>query len=531
MTAQDSRPDPLSLLDPTALADLLEAFEPQTGRQPSLALFSRHGAFVAGRAEWPQAALRALRRTLAGTEEETHDAGFQAVPLRVQGETAGLLLATPSVGRRVLHPLQRALTVLLGQALELRDAADEQLAERRRADLFYRLGETIGATLDLDQIAGPLTVVALRATGAEAGVLLLHPSDDASGELMLQASVGEPQRVAELVVAARAAARRSAFAGDEAGPPTDEPTSGGPVLTAPVGSGDLPLGVLALGRPPDAARFGPHEERLISALATGVGIEKARYHRRELQRQRQEQELAIGRRIQLSLLPRGAPEVAGWEFHATYRAAREVGGDFYDFIGVPGESGLLGLSIGDVTGKGVPAALMMATTRVLLRTGATAGASPAAVLARANRQIVEDNRSGLFATVLQARLELGSGRVTFANAGHERPILVRAGGRARRLPIGGPLLGLYRTVEPTEMTIALGAGDLLVLYTDGVTDARSPRRGFFGERRLLAAIRDGRGGTAAGVGAAIVAAVDAFSAGAPQFDDLTLLVVRRTGSG
>jgi sigma-B regulation protein RsbU (phosphoserine phosphatase) len=168
---------------------------------------------------------------------------------------------------------------------------------------------------------------------------------------------------------------------------------------------------------------------------------------------------------------------------------------------------------------------------VLLRTAATAGSSPAAVLAGANRQIVDDNRSGLFATVLQAQVELGSGRVTFANAGHEPPILVRAGGRARRLPLGGRLLGLYRTVEPAETTIALEAGDLLVLYTDGVTDARSPRRGFFGERRLLAAIRDARGRTAADVGAAIVDAVDAFSAGAPQYDDLTLLVVRRTGSG
>jgi serine phosphatase RsbU (regulator of sigma subunit) len=529
MTAEDSRPDPLSLLDPTALADLLEAFEARPGQQ--LALFTSRGTFVAGRADWPEAAVHAMQRELTDGTEDDSDSGFEALPLQVRGETAGVLLAAAGVARRVLDPLRQALTVLLGQALELRDAADEQLAERRQADLFYRLGETIGATLDLDQIAGPLTVVAQRATGAEAAVLLLHPTDEAGGQLVLQASVGEPQRVAELVAAASAAARRSAFGGDGAGRPTDEPPTGGPVLTAPVGSVDLPLGVLALGRPAGAAPFGSHEERLVSALAAGVGIEKARYHRRELQRQRQEHELAIGRRIQLSLLPRVVPQVADWEFQATYKAAREVGGDFYDFIEVPGDSGLLGLTIGDVTGKGVPAALMMATTRVLLRTGVTAGASPAAVLAGANRQIVEDNRSGLFATVLQARLELGSGGVTLANAGHEPPILVRAGGRARRLSLGGPLLGLYRTVEPAETRIALEAGDLLVLYTDGVTDARSPRRGFFGERRLLAAIRDARGGTAAEVGAAIVAAVDAFSAGAPQFDDLTLLVVRRTGSG
>jgi len=530
MTAEDSRPDPLSLLDPTALAELLEAFEPRPGQQ-GLALFTSRGTFVAGRADWPEAAVHAMQRELTDGTEHDSGSGFEALPLQVGGETAGVLLAAAGVGRRVLDTLRRALTVLLGQARELRDAADEQLAERRQADLFYRLGETIGATLDLDQIAGPLTVVAQRATGAESSALLLHPSDEAGGELLLQASVGDPQRVAELVAAARAAARGSAEGGNEVGTSATEPTSGGPVLTAPVGSGDLPLGMLALGRSPGAAPFGPREERLISALAAGVGIEKARYHGRELQRQRQEHELAIGRRIQLSLLPRGLPQVAGWEFHATYRAAREVGGDFYDFIEVPGDSGLLGLSIGDVTGKGVPAALMMATTRVLLRTGATAGASPAAVLAGANRQIVEDNRSGLFATVLQARLELASGRVTVANAGHEPPILVRAGGRARRLPLGGALLGLYRTVEPAETRIALEAGDLLVLYTDGVTDARSQRRGFFGERRLLAAIRNARGGTAAAVGAAILGAVDAFSAGAPQFDDLTLLVVRRTGSG
>jgi serine phosphatase RsbU (regulator of sigma subunit) len=535
MTVEDSRPEPLTLLDPIALAELLAAFEPRPAR-PSLALFTRREAFVAGRAEWPAAALRALRSALAGGADEISGGKeFRAVPLRIRGETAGALLAASPLRDAILRPLHRSLTVLLGQALELRDAADEQLADRRRADLFYRLGETIGATLDLDQIAGPLTVVAQRATGAEAGALLLYPSDERAderaNELVLQASVGDPARVADLVAAARQMVRGSAGGDGPGAAAASGSPANRPILTAPVGSGDLPLGVLALGRAPGSAPFGANEERLIGALASGVGIEKARYHRRELQRQRQEHELAIGRRIQLSLLPRAAPRMPGWEFHATYRAAREVGGDFYDFIAVPGDAGLLGVTIGDVTGKGVPAALMMATTRILLRNGATSSAGPAEVIAAANRQIVADNRSGLFATVLQARLELASGQVTVANAGHEPPILVRAaGGRARRLAAGGSLLGLFRSVTPPEMRISLAAGDMLVLYTDGVTDARNPRRGLFGERRLLAAIRAARGRPADEVGSAIVAAVDAFSAGAPQFDDLTLVVVRRTGT-
>jgi serine phosphatase RsbU (regulator of sigma subunit) len=529
MRAEDSRPEPITLLDPTALADLLEAFEPQhSGRR--LALFTGAGAFVAGRADCPEPALRAMRQALAEGDDEVRGTGFHVAVLRVRGEAAGALVAAPSVGETVLHPLRRALTVLLGQARELRDAADEQLADRRRADLFYRLGETIGATLDVDQIAGSLTVVAQRATGAQAGALLLYPSEAGAEELVLQASVGDATRVAELVTAAGEVARRAAGAGLGGLPPFAEPPASGPILIAPVGSGDLPLGVLALGRAEGDAPFGAGEERLIGALASGVGIEKARYHRRELQRQRQEQELAIGRKIQLSLLPRAVPQVAGWEFHATYRAAREVSGDFYDFIPVPADPDLMGITIGDVTGKGVPAALMMATTRILLRNGTTSGARPAAVITGANRQIVEDNRSGLFATALQARLELASGRVALANAGHEPPILVRADGRSRRLPAGGALLGLFRSASPAETLISLAPGDLLVLYTDGVTDARSPSRRLFGERRLLAEIRAARGRPADEVGAAIVAAVDAFSAGAPQFDDLTLVIVRRTGS-
>jgi phosphoserine phosphatase RsbU/P len=239
-------------------------------------------------------------------------------------------------------------------------------------------------------------------------------------------------------------------------------------------------------------------------------------------------ELAIARRIQLSLLP-ACPVAPGWTFDAKYLPAREVGGDFYDFLYHARGEGRLEFVIGDVTGKGIPAALMMAHSRAVLRSEAHHAGGPADVLMRANRILTEDRLASLFLSGLYARVDLDSGVVTYANAGHDRPLLIRRDGAKHvELDAPGVILGAFRSIELADCMVQLQPGDTLVFYTDGVTEARDGDGRLFGDERLAEAARSGAvEGDAQGVSRAILDAVADFAGDAAQSDDLTLVVVQR----
>ncbi|HOU41642.1 MAG TPA: SpoIIE family protein phosphatase, partial [Promineifilum sp.] len=201
------------------------------------------------------------------------------------------------------------------------------------------------------------------------------------------------------------------------------------------------------------------------------------------ERQRIEQELRVARLIQQFLLPKSVPDIAGWEVTAYYQPARAVGGDFYDFISFP--DGRIAFVIGDVTDKGVPAALVMATTRTLLRSAAERLVSPGAVLEETNNQLVENIPPKMFVTCLYALLDPASGRLVFANAGHDVPYRrTRAGVvelRARGMP-----LGLLPNMHYEQHEVTLETGDCVLLYSDGLVEAHSPTREMFGFPRLQA---------------------------------------------
>ncbi|HEX6386708.1 MAG TPA: SpoIIE family protein phosphatase [Anaerolineae bacterium] len=248
----------------------------------------------------------------------------------------------------------------------------------------------------------------------------------------------------------------------------------------------------------------------------------------EIKRQRLEEELAIGRQIQLSLLPERCPDVPGWEFAAFYRSARQVGGDLYDFIASADEPHRLGIVIADVTGKGVPAALFMAFSRTILRAESRTSHSPATILRRANQFILQDIRYRLFLSAFYATLDTRSGRLVYANGGHDWPLWLRASsGEVETLAAPGLLLGVFQDVRLEEREVEVAPGDFLIFYTDGLTEARNAAGQFFGEDRLRETL------TAAGATKAdqllqnIVNAVADFTGATPQADDFTLVVVRR----
>ncbi len=248
----------------------------------------------------------------------------------------------------------------------------------------------------------------------------------------------------------------------------------------------------------------------------------------EVTKVRMEQELAVGHQIQLSLLPREAPEIAGWEFASFYQAAREVGGDLFDFIPGPSDSNCLGIVVADVTGKGVPASLLMAVSRTMMRVEARYGHGPAAVLQRTNEMLLQDNRSPLLLTAFFASLDTESGEMRFASAGHDPAVwLCGASGEMRALRGRGMLLGAFRGIPVEEKTQEIAPGDVVVFYTDGLTEARDAAGGFLDLERVEAAIAGARGGSAQDIVDALMTEVHTFTGDEPQSDDLTIVVVRR----
>jgi serine phosphatase RsbU (regulator of sigma subunit) len=281
------------------------------------------------------------------------------------------------------------------------------------------------------------------------------------------------------------------------------------------------------------------EMRLLRLMANqaAIAIEKARLHQEELKMQSMERDLEVGKQIQLSMLPDACPVVPGWECAASYDAARVVGGDFYDFFPLTTEPasngtwepGQLGLVIADVAGKGVPAALFMARGCTTIRTTALVGNGPAAALTQANKLIYRERESQLFLTALYAVLDTTNGRLVYANAGHNPPLWSQAAtGAIQKLDARGIVLGIFGNVELEEREIQVTPGDLLVFYTDGVTEAMNASHDLFGEERLEATLAANAGASAQEVLDAILDAVRVFTGDVEQSDDLTLFVIRRS---
>jgi serine phosphatase RsbU (regulator of sigma subunit) len=203
---------------------------------------------------------------------------------------------------------------------------------------------------------------------------------------------------------------------------------------------------------------------------------------RQEERARIEQEMRTAQLIQQSLLPKDVPAAAGWQFTPYYKPAKEVGGDFYDFIAF--DDGRLGIVIGDVSGKGVPAALVMAITRTMLRTAAGATVSPGEVLARVNDLLSADITPGMFVTCFYALLDIESGQLQYANAGHDPPYRHHDGGASELWATGMPL-GIMPGSCYEEYDVTLAPGDSVLFYSDGLVEAHNTKREMFGFPRLM----------------------------------------------
>ncbi|HSM57962.1 MAG TPA: SpoIIE family protein phosphatase [Candidatus Sulfomarinibacteraceae bacterium] len=280
----------------------------------------------------------------------------------------------------------------------------------------------------------------------------------------------------------------------------------------------------------------------------GASLEKKRLRDRERQYARSlERDLEIGREIQAGFFPERLPQVAGWDVAAFFKAAKQVSGDFYDLFLLAGGSEVA-VIIADVCGKGVGAALFMALFRTLLRAvadqnfalGAGGGNGQPPLSRAANLQnavqltndyIARTHGSAhMFATVFFGVLQPDSGALSYINAGHEQPLLVRRGGGCERLEPTGPALGMFPDMDFSLGQAQLQPGDILLGFTDGVTEARDDAGHFYGERRLLQQAR-APAVSASQVLQRIAQDVQAHAGGAPQSDDITMVALRRSEAG
>jgi sigma-B regulation protein RsbU (phosphoserine phosphatase) len=239
-----------------------------------------------------------------------------------------------------------------------------------------------------------------------------------------------------------------------------------------------------------------------------------------------EQELQLAFRVQRSLMPRTTPDIPGWEFAAWWQPAREVSGDFYDFI-IPSE-GKHGLVIADVSDKGMHAALFMALTRSTLRAASTATGSPAESIACANRLITADSVGSMFVTLFYGEIDPATQSMTYVNCGHNPPIHYRpATHTLAELTRTGIVLGFDTAAPYQQQTFDTQPGDVLVLYTDGVTEAFNTERQLFGEERLVEIVRSEAGGSAANLIEKLQTALKDFTQETPQSDDITVVIGKR----
>jgi sigma-B regulation protein RsbU (phosphoserine phosphatase) len=259
---------------------------------------------------------------------------------------------------------------------------------------------------------------------------------------------------------------------------------------------------------------------------TALAIQNELFKKQTLERERLEREFQLARSIQTNFLPDSLPRWPGWEIAARWETAHEVGGDFYDIFNLGRDR--VGLAIADVSDKGMPAALYMTVARTLIRAYARGARSPAAVLENVNRPLVNDAPNSMFVTAAFAMLWPESGALVYASAGHNRPLIVRAcSGEVEQLPLGGMAMGVYANVKLQDHRLALNPTDILLFYTDGVTESFSPDGEAFGEERLKALLAQNCGKPLPELLDTLERGIGDWRGGAPPSDDTTMLVIRR----
>ena len=392
-------------------------------------------------------------------------------------------------------------------------------------------GQELAQNRPLAELFPLILDLSIQAVNAQRGVLLLLEGD----ELVAKAHKGDAFRISTAVrdrvlherssVLVRDAQLDDAFKGRMSIVEQKVHT----MLAVPLETKDRSIGLIYVDSPFILREFTKNDLSLLTVMANvaAIRIEHARLAEVEAAERIMQRDLSQAAEIQGGMLPAQAPQIAGLDLAGFNVPCRTVGGDYFDFFPYAGQSPSVGLALGDVSGKGMPASLMMMALHARVHVLAENPGNLGDFMARLNKATCATCPSNRFITFFFSVLDAATGNLRFANAGHNPPVLLRASGEAQMLEGGGPVLGIIAVAPYGEQSANLAAGDLLVLYSDGVTEANNLDYDEFGEERLVQVLQQNRTRPAREIVDAVTAALKDFTAGAPQADDITLVVAKR----
>jgi sigma-B regulation protein RsbU (phosphoserine phosphatase) len=299
------------------------------------------------------------------------------------------------------------------------------------------------------------------------------------------------------------------------------------VLAVPLGVSEKVFGIIYADSPISEGRFTEDHLKVLTTLASvaAIRVENARLVEARLERERLERELALASEIQQRFQPTAPPHINGYELQGISFPCYEIGGDYYDFI--EREDGRLVIALGDVSGKGTAAALLMSSLHAAIHAQSASHDSLVATISAVNRYLADNIPANRFVTLFYAELDPESGSLAFLNAGHNPPLIVHNAGTVEQLSSGGLPLGIKRDAEYREGRTQMQLGDVLVIYSDGVTEAVSPSGEEFGPTRLYEVVSRNVEASAAGIRDRIESSLTKFAQGTSAADDITLVIVKR----
>jgi phosphoserine phosphatase RsbU/P len=299
------------------------------------------------------------------------------------------------------------------------------------------------------------------------------------------------------------------------------------VLAVPLGVSDKVFGIIYADSPIAEGRFTEDHLKVLTTLASvaAIRVENARLVEARLERERFERELALASEIQQRFQPTAPPHVSGYELQGISFPCYEIGGDYYDFI--ERDDGRLVIALGDVSGKGTAAALLMSSLHAAIHAQSASHNSLVATISAVNRYLADNIPANRFVTLFYAELDPQSGTLSFLNAGHNPPLIVHSAGTVEQLASGGLPLGIKPDAEYREGRTQLQKGDVLCIYSDGVTEAVSPTGEEFGATRLYEVVSRNIEASAAGIRDRIESSLTKFAQGTSAADDITLVIVKR----
>lgn len=508
----------------------------------ALAVIDLQGTVLAAACDLPPDLIDAVVRDFAPNNTEMREvSGSRVYPIYINDQLSGILIARGANSAYIEEAFLRFIAAYTTQRSGMSDQLQLLKAAQTRTkqlEVIMEITREMSSTLDLEKLLQLIMSSAVHILGAGSGSLFLV--DEATGDLVFRVvTSGEEEIIGKRVPFGKGIVGQVASTGEPiicVDVDKDERFFGQldhsgfvtrSLMAVPLRVPERLIGVVELINKVDGTDFDEDDGMLLITFAAqaAIAIENARLYQEAIQKHRLEQELQLAYKVQASLIPTKTPQLEGWDFAAWWQPAREVSGDYYDFIL---KDGRLSLVIADVSDKGMHAALFMALTRSVVRATALTSLSPAESLTQANRLICADSTGGMFVTLFYAEINPADHSITYVNCGHNPPLWYRASEQSiTEVTRTTLMLGFDDKLKCQQRVIGIESGDVIVFYTDGVTEAFNANREQFGEDRLTSIIMAHAGESPQQILAAVHDELEAFTGATPQSDDVTIVVAKQ----